>query len=319
MSLLCLYVSHDALEKMTESPVQPTLSEHVYCPSCSYNLHHAPGDRCPECGYELAALRSSESLIPWTHRKERGQLRTFWQTVWLVIFRHRLFCCEYAKKPSYADARHFQLFVVLYVYVSVLTATVLTYWINPPWGLESQDPVFDLSTMGYLGGPSLWRLAYTEVWPVAALHVCLILFLIAVTGVPSYWFHPKSAPCQQQNNGIALSYYSSAPLALILPIFAIVGGLLTVLGIDEWVVPWDIFHVGLQPPWSVALVASVLICLFTWWLCLIRLARRTMPQVKGRAVLIGTLVPTSWLALAIGCLLILPGALLYVLVAIYSL
>jgi hypothetical protein len=48
---------------------------------------------------------------------------------------------------------------------------------------------------------------------IPVLWICVGLFLMAMTGACSYFFHPRSLPIVQQNRAIALSYYACAPLA----------------------------------------------------------------------------------------------------------
>ena len=43
----------------------------------------------------------------------------------------------------------------------------------------------------------------------------LFLFLTFATGLPSYFCHPRALPIERQNRAIALSYFASAPLALM--------------------------------------------------------------------------------------------------------
>lgn len=84
-----------------------TIPEDILCPACAYDLRGATGDRCPACGHSLENLRSTTSRIPWVHRKELGFVWAYWQTVWMVTFRNRSFCEEYARPVSYPDARFF--------------------------------------------------------------------------------------------------------------------------------------------------------------------------------------------------------------------
>ena len=113
--------------------------EDLFCPGCGYSLRGATGERCPECGYSLAYLRTHTCGIPWAHRRQRGRLRTYWQTVWLVTFRPQRFCEEYAHEVRYRDARRFQLMTLLYVYGPLLVATLYLYVAHPPahWGAQT--------------------------------------------------------------------------------------------------------------------------------------------------------------------------------------
>ena len=46
--------------------------------------------------------------------------------------------------------------------------------------------------------------------------------LVLVTGVASYWFHPKSIPVVRQNRTIALSYYGCAAALVSVPAVAFI-------------------------------------------------------------------------------------------------
>jgi hypothetical protein len=55
---------------------------------------------------------------------------------------------------------------------------------------------------------SLVQLISIPVW-----WICIALFLFGMTGVASYFFHPKSLSIVRQNRALALSYYACGPLA----------------------------------------------------------------------------------------------------------
>lgn len=122
-----------------------------------------------------------------------------------------------------------------------------------------------------------------------------------------------SAP-QQQNNAVAMSYYACGPLA-VTPILPVTLWLLSGLvrlhiwlaeawPTDEWLGPACIV------PGGVGVAA--------WWWNLLRLARRTMPQLKQRATTLAVSVPALWLGLGVMLLVLLPSTLLYILVVIVS-
>ena len=158
-------------------------------------------------------------------------------------------------------------------------------------------------------GPTLWDRAYAEMWPVAILLICFLLFLAAATGVPSYFLHPRTLSVQRQNTAIAMSYYTCGPLALA-PVILIVGIVAT--GLPS-AAAWS----GYAPMFAVITSSSVV--LLTWWLNLVRVTRRMIPQVKGRCVLVAVGTPLLWIALAGVTLVGLPFAVLSVLVVLTSL
>lgn len=186
----------------------------LYCSQCGYNLRGCAAERCPECGYDLAGFRTAEPQIPWARRRGIGWVRAYVKTLWMTRMRHRVFCEEMARPVSYRDAQTFRWTTILLAYLPVLAGTVLAYLLNPPrlWSTPLSTEDF-LSGFGR-GTPTALELAYADVWRAVVLHVCFLLFLAAATGVPSYFFHPKALPIEQQNRAIALSYYLCGPLVL---------------------------------------------------------------------------------------------------------
>lgn len=281
----------------------------LHCPICAYCLQGLPGDTCPECGQSLASLRSTVSRIPWQSRREIGRVRAYWRTVWMVTVRNRQFCEEYARPVSYRDARSFQLVTVMHVFLAAVLAVALLY-ISVSAKPEAADSIleFILSDDLWLGPTQVDR-AYAEIWPAVGLLICFLLFLAAATGVPSYFFHPRSIAIRQQNTAIAMSHYTCGPLALA-PI------LIAVAFMAIWPVAPEDAKVAAV---ALAVIKPLVLAALLWWLNLVRLAHRTMPQIKGRAILVGLATPLLWLALAGLLLVLLPLAILWILVVIYSL
>jgi hypothetical protein len=287
----------------------------IFCPACAYQLHHAPGERCPECGYALGRLRSGESPIPWVRRKELGRLRAFWQTVWQVQFRHREFCEAYAGRVSLADARAFQRAVVTWVMLPLLAWVVLIYVVSPP---EVEALPAGLSTSMLSAVPSgieILAWAFGAVWPLAILLGLVVVWLFAVTGCPSYFFHPKPVAMRQQNNAVAMSYYASGALVpAALAGFGVVALAMAQLVLKDTVAtPWD---------WAIVFVCSTAIAVVfsgVWWGNLIRILRRMMPLRPRRAWALAVGLPVMWVMLTGLILVALPAVLMFVWVVFASL
>lgn len=242
--------------------------------------------------------------IPWTGRKEHGRFRTFWQTVWMVTFRNREYCEEYAHELTCSDARVFQWVTVLHVFLAVLFTTAYVYMTVPPLP-EVGNPLQQMMTSGIVQpGPTFIDRAYAEVWPVGVLHVCFFLFLLTATEAPSYFFHPRSIPLQQQSNAVTMSYYACGPLAFA-PALLLIAPAVAFVSLDWWF-------------GSVCgLAGSVLIV--AWWWNLLCIVRRTMPPLRLRAAALAFCLPILWFVLGFVFLGLLPLVLLYIFMFFVSL
>ena len=271
----------------------PEIRQDLFCQECGYNLRGLTSDRCPECGYRLDSVRSTVSGIPWTYRRESGWLKTYWKTVWMVMFRHKRFCEELARPVAYADSQAFRWMTILHVFVPVLAAAILAY--PASWPAPFNDRLLDE--------------AFVAIWPAALLLGCFLLFLVGATGLPSYYFHPPEVPVEQQNRAVAMSYYAAAALAWT-PLSFLIG----------------LAGMGLLPRHRVlgeALVALGMLLpgaqVVAWWADLIHIAARIMPQRKRYAISVALVVPFLWAGLAALTLILLPLAIFYVLVVRVSL
>ncbi|MFQ5491884.1 MAG: hypothetical protein ACE5GE_14290, partial [Phycisphaerae bacterium] len=276
----------------TSTPSNPGIS--AFCPKCAYDLRATATDRCPECGQDLTGLRNP-TPIPWENRRQIGRLRAYFQTAWMVRAHPGRFCENVARPVSYPDAQAFRWTTIAVAYLLVLLGTILVYVFFPP----PADPAM----------PVWHEQAYAEVWPVILLHVGLLLFLIAATGVPSYLFHPKRAPMQQQNAAVALSYYTCSPLVYcVFAVLPLVTGL--------YYLAMDV-AVSVSFAWPGALVGLVIALL--WWVSLVRLAGRGLPQIRGRKVVVGLCTPVLWLLVATVTLVLVPAGIFVIMVVIASL
>ena len=278
------------------------IGQDLYCQGCGYNLRGLTGDRCPECGHSLETIRSARTRIPWVYRKEQGWFRAYWRTVWLVMFRQRLFCEEMARPVSYADAQRFRWVTILHVYVPFLIATVV-YCVA-----EYVSPAPVVRGSAARMSADLLRMVITAVWPIAVIHVAVLLYLAAVTGVPSYFFHPKGLRIDLQNRAIALSYYASGALAIsAFPVAA---------GVASYFLDSDS---DLSLFFALVAVTVPLGQLIAWFLDLTHICRRIMPQFERRVLLIGTCVPLLWLVLSGIILVGIPTVALYIVAIVVTL
>lgn len=251
----------------------PAITQDLFCQRCGYNLRGLTGNRCPECGGSLDGVRSLTPQIPWMYRKEIGWWRAYWRTIRFVMFRQAQFCDEMARPVSYRDSQSFRWLTVILLSIPSALPLAASYLICRS-GPSFNDPIL---------------LAIVAGWPLLIFYACWLLFLAAATGVPSYFFHPRDVPIQQQNRAVALSYYACGPLAfLTVPLLTCAVAILTSTLRDNIVTLVFIVLTFTLP------VAAIV----PWWFDLIHLARRLVPQKPGRAVAVAVYVPILWLLLA---------------------
>ncbi len=280
----------------------------VYCPKCAYSLFGTHGDRCSECGYVLKGLRSPTCQIPWGHREKGGWLTRYWRTVWMVTFKNATFCEEYARPINYRDARRFQWVTVAHVYIVMLVASWVAYNGYKP-KTNVFTPTGSMFYPAFTSATDPWEVAYNERWlPVVVLATVLPL-LMAITSLPSYFFHPPTINVKRQNAGIALSYYLCAPLAGV-PV--IMTGLLPLIWFSDFSNDYGALS-------AIAIGYSFGVAMLTWWVTLVRSARRVMPQLDKRALSIGIGVPVLWALSAVLIVGAFPVSLLFVILVFNSL
>jgi len=292
-----------------QSASRPPLAPDIFCPKCSYNLHGAPGEKCPECGHPLANLRSTECRIPWAHRKEKGRIRAYLRTVWLVTFRPLRFREEYAHNVRLGDAKRFVAITVMLVYLPLLFATIDLYR-STPISPVSHDAQNQFSLFSPQFDQPLWIEAAAEYWPTVIIHLAFILFLAAASVVPCYFFQPRSLDPQRQDTAAALSLYACAPLALYPVLLIVIGLVARVVDLDEW----GLAYLLVSESWTQygLLIAGGLSVLLWWW-GLIRLMRRTMPLDHKRHVAVALLLPLVWTMLAVVFVVFVPLVVFYLL------
>jgi hypothetical protein len=272
---------------------QSPYADDLYCPECGYSLRGLTSKRCPECGLRLDFIESEVSLIPWERRREIGRFRAYWRTGWLAAFRPKRFCRAAYQPVSYPCAQKFRWLTVAHAYVALLLV---------------------LGTLETLGAGLLEELGEeTGWWFVALAGLCPLLALIVLTGVPSYFFHPRYLPVERQNRAVALSYYGSGLLGYALPNAAVLCMVLVGARLFAGTPPAVIMFSGVLVSGCAGFVLLVY-C----WICWSRLARYTL-QRSGRRLLITWVMPVFSL-LVCGLILVgLPAIAYFVGLVFYSL
>lgn len=181
------------------------IAEDVYCPACAYNLRTLTSNRCPECGLDIAFIKSAESHLPWMNRDKVGPVRAYLMTVWMVVFRTKHFCLEMSRPVDEVEARRFRRVTITLAFAPFLLFTLVLRFLRPD--------AFD-AFVGFGG--------YT--FAVAA-HAAILVAFLTVTAVPYYVIRHPDIALDRQRRAAALTLYCAAPLSLtgIAGTLAIVG------------------------------------------------------------------------------------------------
>ena len=269
----------------------PPIEIDIPCLDCGYNLRGLTSNRCPECGEGVEHARSIDPQIPWAHRERLGAFRAYWQTVFLVLRRRKRLCWETVRPVSFADSQAFRWVTVLHVWVPIVLASMLVYHVEA-----------SLASPGAFGNDITHEVVLAG-WPLAILNIAALLMLAAVTGMPSYFFHPRALPLEQQNRAVALSYFACAPLALApIPMAMVMRASV-------------VYPESTEAAAFLGGVALILLGFFVerWWHTLTSLAWHVLWQRRGRAVLVAVMFSVLFFLLGMLFLVGFPLVVLYVL------
>lgn len=260
--------SASKLTPVTSSENTFDVTYDLFCPECDYNLRDLPERRCPECGTDFDPTTLRVSRIPWVHRKELGFLRAYWKTVRLVMFRTTQFSQERCRPVDYRDAQRFRWLTILHVYVPVFVACAYAFG----RALVRGEYEFDS------------RFLEAIIWSTAQF--CGVLFVVAMTGVPSYLFHPRYLSIEQQNRAVALSYYACAALALT--------PLTCVLGLASWAM-YDAMMIEAGGTLFLLFACAAAAQILVYWIAVIQLASRTSVARANHTIVVAVTVPLMWI------------------------
>jgi hypothetical protein len=314
-----LPTSSDVLRDISTPDAQ---EPQLFCPQCGYNLHGIEdATRCPECGLVIDRQGFARSRLPWVHRRHVGRFRAYWRTVLLATLRPRDVAAEAARPVAYADAQRFRYVTAAAATLPFVVALVAgTIWYGSTGFVTVIRP--DYVGAALMGGRPLPMFDVAVPWESGAtlhgvLPLALFLAAVFVTGVASYWFHPKHLPVVRQNRAIALSYYACAPLAFAaIPValaFAIVA--MKIAGLDNQAnASWTVVRVL-----EIALVITSSLILAAFWRSTMSLLRHTTQSGPGRLTLAALLIPLKWLLLAVVTLFAVPWVIGYLRLVITSL
>lgn len=293
----------------------------LFCPECGYALRGIEGiARCPECGFPIDRADIARSQIPWAHRRHVGRFRAYWRTLWLATLRPRRLAAEASRRVDYPAAQRFRLVTTVLAaapfVAGVITAFVIAHGagafavlspaVIPAWALSGRPaPWLDLFIPWESG------LTFLPVPPLAIL----LLFLL-LTGVHTYWFHPRRLPVVRQNRAVALAYYGGAPLALVVipALLCVAVAVMHATQLNDNNQAWAVVRVT-----EIAtILAAFAVVALTWRSVMTLLSRTTQPGL-GRLLLAGALIPLTWVLCAALALFAFPWVIGYVRLVITSL
>ncbi len=218
----------------------PVMHSAIYCPICSYDLRGHRSERCPECGHTISWEVLARSQIPWVHRKKRGSLRAYAQTVYVILQRPRTLASELSRSARPKDAHRFA---------------------EISWAVGTALSILMLLLAFALGGAG-WRIALGPVsdaaagiwwWPVRALMDSPLIILCSVPSIAVSWWVSMQmmrwiiASAGRDRRVRRRLWVMSNYLWGIVPLEALLLGLplvCLVISSDEppWM-PWAFFHV----------------------------------------------------------------------------
>lgn len=279
----------------------------LYCPDCGYDLRAIAAERCPECGLEIDRSLLGKSVIPWSHRMRVGRVRALVRTIWLAIRSPQKLSREVARPESYRDAQQFRWTVVFVAWVPLCVMALVWRMDFGPKAigflesLISATGPFPGSTVAkpFSGGfgIALCWVAGVLVWPV--IPVAIAMFLAIVTGISSYFFHPRKLDTIRQNRAVALSYYAAAPFALFV-IPAIIGGI--AIGVLHTDIPVEVGEYRVNVAIGLAVGGSLVAVFGAWWLITLRLLHLTTDCTTSRLITAAVLLPIlAGFSFLVGC------------------
>ena len=265
--------------------------------SLSQDLPEPAPSESPVAAVRAAPEGEVAPVIPWQRRRQTGRVWAYWKTVFLVLRRNGRLGAYLSGPVDYRDARKFRWMTIAHALAVPVLAAVLIVLIAAAWSDVGSAPGA-LDTV--FAGASAGRAVVPDVLSAAALTGLAVVLgaagLAGMTGAVSWFFCPKRFDAERQNRAIALSYYTSAPMALL--VFSLVPMLAAAPFLQRWQSLLQIF--------------SLIQCLLVlYWLQLALFAVRSVARrgVLG-VVATGLLLPALWQVIAFVAALVPAGILM---------
>lgn len=195
----------------------------LLCPACGFDLRATEGDRCGECGLEIDRAALRVSAIPWVYRRRMGRVRAYLKTAWRFSVDAKSVQHEASKPQDVADGRAFGRVTACIVAIALLAVFAAAVFADGGLAfLAVQPPNPFANPFGRAPAPmDAHLLDFAVPWSAGAtlapvLPVCLILLTFYLSSVQRAVFRIRENQSHQQR-AQALSYFTAAPLILILP------------------------------------------------------------------------------------------------------
>ena len=237
----------------------------------------APHDETPgvHADETSPADQPPASAIPWERRRELGSFRAFFQTVFLVSARKGDLSVLLDEPVCMDSAGCFRRTAILYAVLAT--------------GANALVTVSALQRHGVLAGTAKDALASSL--GIVLGTVVLAIGLRAVTGAVPWFACPKDTDEETQDRAIALSYYTSAPLSLLLATPIILGVCLALTPLRYY---WVVF---------VFVGALGLLELLHWYTIVLRGIHSLAGRSARRTALAAVCIPLFWLAVQTGVII----------------
>jgi hypothetical protein len=267
----------------------------IFCPACGYNLRGTDSAQCGECGLAIDRTTIGASVLPWAGRLRVGGARALFRTIHLIFRKPSFAAGEVAAPMRPRDAQWFRLWVVVLAGLPLAVAVLVLRALDGAQLIAIQ-PVDSSGTV-----PLPWWIDFVlcflvglHSWPVPT--IAIFLALMGMTGAASYVFDIRdgSLTIPQRNRAVIMSYYTAAPLSLL--VISI-----TLIALALAMRYYDLDHRALGFNVHALLLIFAAFCLMIilggWYYGTLRILDRTTHCSRPRLIGSAILLPILWLLL----------------------